>query len=383
MPARRTDVCFHFYTLIYPALAEHPGAILYMTKSITNGRRGRAFLWAAALAAALGAAPAGAQVRGLVVDRSDRPVADALVELWASSRRASGTRTDDEGRFEIGGGPAEGQLMLTVRRLGLATQTVPLASRDTTLRVVMDVQAVSLRPLTVETAAGRLCPRREEPRARDLWTRMRSRYWQPGADSVYAFGFLELRSGTGERTEAYEPDAGRTSAGWTTGPLIVAHPELMAHSGYALSAAGGAGERTAFWSYRALDDGAMQDFTGDYFGSAHTFSILSQSGGETTIAFCPRERLRQAGQIQGTLTLRSDTSLSNARWRFQTPRPDEDAGGEASYLPPAPALGRALLAQETVFWRRSGPRGYYYEAKAFTGWRRWYPAADRPPVPRP
>ncbi|HEX6861539.1 MAG TPA: carboxypeptidase-like regulatory domain-containing protein, partial [Thermoanaerobaculia bacterium] len=143
-----------------------------MTKSITNGRKGRAFSWAVALAAALGAAPAGAQVRGLVVDRSERPVADALVELWASSRRAAGTRTDDQGRFEIPGGPAEGQLMLTVRRLGLATQTVSLASRDTTVRVVMDVQAVSLRPLTVETAAGRLCPRREEPRARELWTRM-------------------------------------------------------------------------------------------------------------------------------------------------------------------------------------------------------------------
>jgi hypothetical protein len=354
-----------------------------MTKPSSDGRAVRVLLWAAALVAALGAAPAGAQVHGLVVDRSERPVADALVELWASSRRAAGTRTDEQGRFEIPAGPADGQLMLTVRRLGLATQTVPLTSRDTTLRVVMDVQAVSLRPLTVETAAGRLCPRREEPQARELWTRMRSRYWQPGPDSVFVFAFMEIRSGTGERTEAYEPEAGRTSAGWTTGALIVAHPELMARSGYALRAAGGAGERTAFWSYRALDDGAMQDFTGDYFGSAHTFSILIQNGSETTIAFCPRERLRRTGQVQGTLTLRSDASLSSARWRFQTPDPGEDAGGEASYLPPAPAFGRALLAQETVFWRRSGPRGYYYEAKAFTGWRRWAPASTRQPEAQP
>jgi hypothetical protein len=253
----------------------------------------------------------------------------------------------------------------------LGTQTLQLSSRDTTVRVVMDVQPVALQPLTVETSAGRLCPRREEPQARELWTRMRSRYWQPG-DSVFVFGFMELRSGTGEKRDAYTPEAGRTAAGWTSDALVIAHPDLMARSGYALDAAGGVGERTAFWSYRALDDALMQDFTGDYFGTAHTFSIISQGPERTTIAFCPRDGLRRTGQIQGTLTLRADTTLSNAQWSFRTPDPDEDAGGEASYFLPEQAFGRALLARETVFWRKSGPHFYYFEAKTFSGWRRWY-----------
>lgn len=347
-----------------------------MTKAFSE-RTVRWLLRIAPIAVALCAAPAAAQVRGLVVDRSERPVADALVELWINSRQAAAAQTDNQGRFEIPGGPGEGQLMLTVRRLGLATQTLQLASRDTSVRVVMEVRPVSLQPLAVETSAGRLCPRREEPQARDLWTRMRSRYWQPGGDSVFVFAFLELRSGTGEKDDAYAPEAGRTATGWTTGALVVAYPDLMAHSGYALAAAGGAGERTAFWSYRALDDGFMQDLTGEYFGSTHTFSIISQGPAQTTIAFCPRDRLRRTGQIQGTLTLRADTTLSNARWSFRTPDPDEDAGGEASYLPPEPAFGRALLARETVFWRKSGPHFYYFEAKTFSGWRRWERTSGR------
>lgn len=342
-----------------------------MPNASAAARTARPFLWIAPLLIALGAARAEAQVRGTVVDGSARPVAGAMVELWDLPRPAAAKRTDDQGRFELPG-PADGELLLTVRAPGLATQTIPLASRDTAVTVTMEAQAATLRTVTVAATAGRLCPRREEPRARALWERMRSRYRQPDADTntVLVFGFLELRSGTGEKNDAYDPGAGRTTAGWTTGPPVLAVPELMARSGYALRAAGGAGDRTAFWSYRALDEGMMQDFTGDYFGAAHTLSILSQGPERTTIAFCPRGRLRRTGQIEGTLTLRADTTLESARWSFRTPAPDEDAGGEASYLPPDPALGRALLTSESVFWRRSGARAYFFEAKAFTGWRR-------------
>jgi hypothetical protein len=353
-----------------------------MMKVSTSRLTTRSLLAVAALAALLGAPPASAQVRGSVVDPTARPVAGALVELWITSRRAAGTQTDQQGRFEIPSGPAEGRLMLTVRRLGMATQTIHLTSRDTALLVTLEVQAVALQPVTVEASAGRMCPRQEEPQARQVWERMRSRYWQPGTDSVFVFGFMEVRSGTGEKSDVYDPEAGRTGAGWTTGALVVAYPEFMARSGYALAAAGGAGERTAFWTYRALDDGMMQDFTGEYFGAVHTFSILSQNAGETIIAFCPRDRLRRTGQIQGTLVLRSDTTLSHARWAFQTPDPKEDAGGEASYLPPDPAFRRALLARETAFWRKSGG-AYYFEAKAFAGWRRWFHGPAGQPVLQP
>jgi hypothetical protein len=330
-------------------------------------RRGFVRLFAAILAT-LASLPAAAQVRGRVVDAADRPVPGAVVEVWMDARLAAGTQTDADGRFVLDV-RAEGG-MLTVRRLGLRTRTMRLAA-DTALVVRMAVQPVVLRPVSVAATRRRTCPNREDPRARTLWERMRGRYWQPDQDSVFVFAFMEFRGGTGQKADAWDPAAGRTSAGWTTGPLVIAHPESMPFSGYATDAAGGAGERTASWSYRALDQGAIQDFTGDYFGSAHTFSLLHQAAGETTIAFCPRGRMERTGQIEGTLVLAADTTLQRAQWSFRTPHPDEDAGGEASYDPPDPALGRALLVRESIFWRKTNPPRYYFEGHRFSGWQRW------------
>ncbi len=331
--------------------------------------------------ATLGTVPGAAQVEGTVVDRAQRPVTGALIELWLDSRRTAAARTDDEGRFEVAREDGGEMVMLTARRVGLATQTVQIHARDTTLLLTMDVQAVSLQALTVEASASRRCPMQDDPRARALWTSMRSRYWQPDDDTVLIYAFMERRVGRGEKSDAYDPEAGAASAGWTTGALVLAHPDLMSRSGYATRGGGGAGERTAYWTYRVLDQASAQDFSTDFFGSAHTLSLVSQSPDRMVIAFCPRERLRRTGQIQGTLVLRPDTTLSSARWRFHTPEPREDAGGEASYVPPDPEYGRALLTQETFFWRRSGSAGlYYFEARAFSGWRRWYRAAARPPV---
>lgn len=338
-----------------------------MFRVILDGRC--RLLWT--LLAAFLSLPAAAQVRGRVVDAADRPVAGAIVELWADSRPAGAAETDAGGGFRIGSAQSDGGLMLTIRRIGMQTRTVPLASADTVLVVRMEAQPVLLQPLSVAATRRPPCPNREDPRARALWERMRVRYWQPDADSVFVFGFLESRSGVGAKADAWDPAAGRVSAGWTTGALVVAHPQFMRLSGYATSAAGGVGDRTAYWSYRALDGGTMQDFTGDHFGAAHTFSILHLAADGMTIAFCPRERMGRTGQIEGTLALAADTTLQRAQWAFRTPRPDEDAGGETSFYPPDPALGNALLARESVFWRKTNPPRYWFEGKTFSGWQRW------------
>lgn len=349
-----------------------------------------------AVLAALVSLPAGAQVRGRVVDAADRPVAGARVDIWLSSRPATATaaETDAEGGFTLAAGPGDEGGMLTVRRMGLETRTVRLAPGDTALVVRMAARPLALQPLSVTAARRPPCPNREDPRARALWERMRVRYWQPGADSVYAFAFMEIRSGAGSLEDVYDPAAGRVSAGWATGPLVEAHPPWMRRSGYATSAAGGAGERTANWLYRALDTGQLQDFTGDYFGEAHAFSVVRLGPEGMTIAFCPRGRMARTGQIEGTLLLAADTTLQRAWWSFRTPAPDEDAGGEASYAPPDVALGNALLARDGLFWRKTRPPHVYFEAKTYSGWQRWTPdrpifrpdqarpaGEDRPPAP--
>lgn len=358
------------------------------SSALRRAARPMAWTMAIVIGTVLGAASAGAQIRGVVVDGAQRPVEEATVELWLAERPVARMLTDEQGRFQIPGGPAEGMLMLTIRRMGLAAQAIPLASRDTTLRVTMEAQTLSLRPIAVEASAGRLCPRREEPEARALWTAMRGRYWQSDQPEVPLFGFIEFRSGVGEKSDAFDPAAGRTGPMWTRGPLIIAYPELMVRSGYATRAQGGVGERTAFWDYRALDGGTTQDFTGDFFGQAHTFSILRRTAEETTIAFCPRERMGRTGQVQGTLVVLADTTLGSARWTFRTPAPDEDAGGEASFHRPDPTFGGALLARESVFWRKTGRHRYYYEAQRFTAWRprgldEGIPPEMRPYVDRP
>lgn len=348
----------------------------------------RRFLMAAGLAATL-AAPSGAQVRGRVVDAAGLPVSGATVALWMDEHPAGSTRTGERGEFAIAT-PLTHEALIVVRRLGLRTRAVRVPSADAFMLVRMEAEPVSLLPLTVQAAPRPPCPNREDPRARALWERMRARYWRPDADSVFVFGFVESRSGTGRKEDAWDPAAGRPTSGWTFGSLIVAHPHLMRRAGYASRADGGPGERTASWLYRALDQGAIQDFTGDFFGEAHTLSLVHQGAERTTLAFCPRERLGRTGQILGTLELAPDTTLRLARWTFRTPAPDEDAGGEASYDPPDAALGRALLTRESIFWRRTNRPRYWFEAHRFSGWQRWtrdrpitHPDDARPAPPEP
>ncbi|HWK90088.1 MAG TPA: carboxypeptidase regulatory-like domain-containing protein [Longimicrobium sp.] len=322
------------------------------------------------LAILLGLAPlpAAAQVRGVVVDAQERPLPRVIVELWDGDARTAATETDERGRFGLGGGAGPGPFMLTARRVGLRTQAVQVTSTDTALVLRMEARPVALAPLTVAAAPRRICPNREDPAARALWERMRGRYWQPTMDSVFVFSFMETRSGVAAKADVDRPEVGRTRTGWTTSSLVHANPRFMHLSGYATRASGGAGERTAFWHYRALDQGGIQDFTGEYFGAVHTFSIVDHDPARPVIGFCPRGRPRDTGQIEGALVLRPDTTLGEARWTFRTPRPDEDAGGEASYYPPNPGLGNALLARESLFWRKTNPPHYYFESHAFTAW---------------
>lgn len=314
------------------------------------------------------AVPAGGQVGGVVVDGADRPVADARVQLWAGPAELAEVETDGAGRFRFGAAPAEGRTMLSVRRLGFRPLAVEVAPGDTALVLRLEVRPLALAPVRVASAGRRLCPNREDPAARALWEAMRSRYRRPGAASVRLFAFMEARSGVGEKADAFRADAGRMRPGWTEGSPVT-EPPWMERSGYATPANGGAGERTASWDYRALDQGAIQDFTGDHFGSAHLLSVAGSSAEGTVVAFCPRGRMGNTGQVLGTLVIGPDRALRSAAWSFRTPRPDEDAGGEASYFPPDPALGSALLTREGVFWRRTNGGRYYFEARSYSGWR--------------
>lgn len=199
------------------------------------------WLRALAILAAVVAQAAGAQVRGTVADTSGAPLPRATVQVWTGTRYLGQLNTDEHGTFRLRRLDAD-SLTLTVHRTGFQTRIVALAASDTSVRVRMEPAPVRLAPVTVASTGRRLCPNREDPRARALWTTMRGRYWQPSAAPVVAFALLENRSGTGSREEVYDPAAGERSTGWTEDALLIAHPELMVRSGYATRA------QTAAWA---------------------------------------------------------------------------------------------------------------------------------------
>jgi hypothetical protein len=310
-----------------------------------------------ALVLAIGLAPRlQAQVRGRVVDESARPVARATVELWAARERIAGAESDADGAFVLGSAAAEGALAVTVRRIGFQTRVIDVASADTTLVLRMVAAPVTLAPVTA-TARRRVCPHRDDPRARAAWERMRSRYWQAGADSLYVFGLVEFYTDTVARAEIGVP--GQPILGWTEDTFPWGADPFVPIQGYAFRSRVSNGDRTTFWNYMQLDAGTAQHFTQEMFGRMHTLAFVPGAAGETVIGFCPRERLGENGQIEGTLTLRPDNTLARAQWVFRTREPVEDAGGEADYLPPDPKMRSLLLAETTRFWRKI-PRGEYY-----------------------
>jgi hypothetical protein len=310
-----------------------------------------------ALVLTIGPAPRlPAQVQGRIVDEAARPVAGATVELWAARERESGVESDAAGAFTLGRPMAAGALTLTVRRIGFRTRVIDLASADTTLVVRMVAAPVTLAPVTA-TARRRICPHRDDPRARAAWERMRSWYWQADADSLYVFGLVEFYTDTVPRTEIGIP--GQPVLGWTENTFPRGADPFVPIQGYAFRSRVSNGDRTTFWNYIQLDAGTAQHFTQPMFGRMHTLAFVPGAAGETVIGFCPRERLGEQGQIEGTLTLRPDHTLARAQWVFRTREPVEDAGGEADYLPPDPRLRSLLLAESTRFWRKI-PRGEYY-----------------------
>lgn len=312
-----------------------------------------------------------AQVAGVIVDAARRPVQGATIDVWRSSRRLARAISDSAGRFHVvlaaGGYP----VTVSVRHLGLKTRVVDLAAPEDSLTIQMETQPVTLSPVVIAATVRRVCPNREDPRARAAWERMRRLYWQEGMDTVLVFGLLEFRTGKGARSDVGSPGVGRVTAAWSYGAVSTSSSYYLPLAGYARSASGSTGERTASWWYFPLDDGLQQNFTVGQFGAAHTFSIVSESAAGRVVGFCPRERLGARGQIEGTLVIAQDGSLSSARWAYRTRPPLEDAGGQATYFPPDPRLGRALLSQDGLFWRRTTQGDYYFEHRAYTAWRLW------------
>jgi len=341
----------------------------------------RAFLLAAViLASATDAAQA--QIRGSVVDAAGAPIPGAAVEAWAGLRAVGSARSGEDGRFVLPNVPLGAATGLVVRRIGYRRLARGVSAADSVVVLRLAPEATGLAGITA-TGETRGCPNREDPRARAAWEAARALY-PPPADSMVFHSLATFRDGYVAREAIDSLAAGEGSRGWSAVPTRsweLWRRQILTY-GYAARIVRPLGERYALWRYVPLEMEFSQHFAESLFGELHTLSVVASGGGETTLRFCPRGGGRRGGrEIEGTLTLSDGGALLGGAWRYRTPNPVEDAGGEVDFLPPEVTARSLLLPSRTLFWRRmAGGTRYFVESRTYHEWR-LSPGSEVPPPP--
>ena len=338
----------------------------------TRRRRGLgapAFVLALAGAALLGAGPrtARAQVRGVVMDGTGRPLPGVLVELWDANRRLGGDGTDRSGYFRLAA-TATGPRALVARGIGLEPLRRTLAPADSVVRLVMRPLAVVVSAVTV-SATPTECPERDDPRARALWERAAAHYDVALSASgvrtdVQLFAALVPVESLGvidtTRLQAWAVQGGYS-------PLAFATRLATQRNFYAVPAARIPWRRFGRWHYALLESSRAWHFADSLFAVMNRMALAETSEGDTVIAFC--SSLEDRPFILGRLRLGADTTLASAEWEFVTPAPREEAGGQVLFAPADPrARGQPLLPVAGLFWRRILQKVY----QEWMEYRQWY-----------
>jgi hypothetical protein len=328
----------------------------------------RAAALCALLAAHALASPAGAQLRGTVVDPAGRPVPGATVEAWSPYRRLGARAADAAGAFRFPAEEVQGLGGIFVRRAGWSTAYRGIPWGDTLVVVRMEPQPSVLPGLTVR-ASPVPCPRRESPRARELWTGLRDRY-RGGTDTTTVVMHYERAVSISPRDSAAVVDPARAAWGWIrSSPRDRRLNGRFIHAGgYALALGESMDEAYAGWKYPPLQSQYPTHFVEDYFGEQHVFAQAPVEGG-SVLRFCPRERSRRRPQIEGTLTLAADGTLLRAAWSYLTPDPRQDAGAEVEFAPAAGVAPLLLLPATSTYWRRTVGGKVYRHRETYTAWR--------------
>jgi hypothetical protein len=302
------------------------------------------------------------QIAGKVTDGSGAPISAVLVELRSSTRRIVHTNTDETGSFSLRLKEIPDSAVLVFTRLGYSPKIVhgPL---PTFVQSSLDPLPIDLPAITVLTAK-RLCPNKDEQLARNIWSRAKSFYSRTPAQVGRAVKFLRTSSSVAA-SEVGNVDETHLEETWSGRSGQHQDPDILAVSeGYGRRINVPAGNYNN-WLYPALESWDAHHFASEAFGSLHNLSIATTGGGETLIAFCSKDRGK--ARIEGSLLISHDTTFANASWRFSTPKPDEQAGGEVIFAPPS--VEGYLLPARGVFWRQlSGRKLFHQTASVFLEW---------------
>jgi hypothetical protein len=312
-----------------------------------------------------------AQAAGQVVDATGQPIESALVELWSPTKRLAGTLTDANGRFSFSSAHSSGTTAILVRRIGFSPQRVRWVPDLKSLVIQMLPFPVRLAP--VVGAQQRLCPNEEHPEARLLWSSVMTRYRRTAGTSYWAdvsLLFSRVRTSDLGAVDSTLIDRGLVGYGRRYHEM---QTQLIWDSGYAVPMQGLKERRFDLWRYPLLHAFLADHFVDAVFGDFHVLSVAGQVDGVTTLVFCPIDRERP--EIEGTLTIADDSTLAAASWRFLTPEPHEEAGGQVAYAARAGPNGQTpLFPMSGLYWRKL-VFDYYQE---WMEYREWHNCADEP-----
>lgn len=289
------------------------------------------------------------------------------VAVWGPQGRLAGAYTDAAGiarlRFDRSRA-ANG--FVTARRIGYAPVRVAIPGSDS-LHLVLEQVPTSLPAVSVHNQTLK-CPAAPEDSAVALLASASARY-QDSQDNPVYLGYVdafddEFVSGD-ERGYGEELRKRRNGV---TQPKSTLLEWLIPPPPYALweRHMDGGGEYWA-WRYSPLETFSAWHFADSTFRVQHTFVVLGQSDGSSTLGFCSRDQKKPG--IEGELVIGPDSLLRSARWQFLVPHDANDAGGEATF-----DVGRLdgnlfLVPIRGSFWRSTGHGRYDQQRYERLGWR--------------
>ena len=307
-------------------------------------------------------ASAGDQLTGVVMTEEGRPLEGAKVEAWGPDGMLAVRITPSDGGFSFPDDVANRTTRLKVSRLGYTgrTRTVEPGAGHYEFRLVEE--AIQLRGLVIE-AKGDICLRAGDREARRFWEAARRRYHGP-LDTVGIATYLSITDSVLTMEEIGPlgfPQVMADQRG-SSSQLRFSRTRQVREEGYAFRVRRTEeGRSFDSWSYPPLQADFAPHFVDAVFGELHEFHIKEEYRDGWVLAFCPKSNNSKKPSIRGSMLVTPDTTFAWVEWLFQTPEPDERAGGRIFFRevegPPSETFP---LPAESLFWRRL-PDGRFHE----------------------
>lgn len=298
------------------------------------------------------AEPASAQMTGMVTDTTDAPLEGVVVEAWSDGARLASRVSGPDGRFTFPDSIARQTRQLRAGRLGYRLLIQPVESGRGDHHLRLDPEPVPLRGLVVETERQQ-CSFDDEGEARRLWNALSRRYSGP-MDTVGIATYLTQVDTLLPRDDIgpLELPAAMLSQRGSSSQLRFSWTRRVRRQGYAFRVRRTErGRSFDSWAYAPLEADFAPHFVDPVFAELHRLRVSDRSDVGWTIEFCPRDP--DDPSIRGSMRVRPDTTLLSVEWIFETPEPDEDAGGRAFFPPSRGSPHEAhALPTESMFWRR-------------------------------